>query len=138
MTAIPTDPYPGSHDGRGNLRGPFVAQLISYFRASSEQGYSANMTDKRKRTIHKGTKRTTGRRYFVAYGRMRDGRGAHLAAGIWAAQGTGSVDIRPVVMFVRAGSYTPRLSMERIAAASDLQGYLDKRLRYRIRQVAGE
>lgn len=138
ITAIPARPFPGSDDGRGNLRGPFVAQLISYFGASPEQGYRANLTDRRRRTIHRGTARTAGRRYFIAYGRMRDGRGAHLAAGIWSAQGTGGVDIQPVVMFVRQGRYTPRLSMDRIAQASDLQSYLDKRLRYRIRQVAGE
>lgn len=137
MTAIPAVPYPGSDDGRGNLRGAFIVQLISYFQASPEQGYSANMTDKRKRAVHKGSKKTAGRRYFVAYGRMRDGRAAHLAAGIWAASGTGGVDVRPVLMFVRAGRYTPRLSMERIAKAADLQPYLDKRLRYRIRQAAG-
>lgn len=136
ITAIPSRPFPGSDDGRGNLRGPFLVQLIGYFGASPEQGYRANLTDRRKRSIHRGTARTAGRRYFIAYGRMRDGRGAHLAAGIWAAQGTGGVDIQPVLMFVRQGSYTPRTSMERIANASDLQGYLDKRLRYRIRQVA--
>ena len=136
ITAIPTDPYPGSHDGRGNLLGPFVAQLISYFRASPEQGYRANMTNRRRREIHRGSARAAGRRYFVAYGRMRDGRGAHLAAGIWAAQGTGSVDIQPVVMFVRAGRYTPRLNMDRIVAAADLQAYLDTKVRARVRDVA--
>ena len=54
-TAIPATPYPGSDDGRGNLRGPFIVQLLSYFQAFGEQGYKANMTDKRKRSIHKGT-----------------------------------------------------------------------------------
>lgn len=132
--AIPATPYPGSDDGRGNLRGPFVAQLISYFRASAEQGYSANMTDKRKRAIHRGTKKTTGRRYFVSYGRLR---GQHLAAGIWAASGTHGVDVRPVAMFVRSGRYTPRLSMQRVAEQVGVQQYLDKRLRYRIREAAG-
>ena len=132
--AIPSTPYPGSSDGRGNLRGPFVAQLISYFAASAEQGYSANMTDKRKRAIHRGTKKTTGRRYFVSYGRLR---GQHLAAGIWAASGTGGVDVRPVAMFVRAGRYTPRLSMQRVADQVGVQAYMDKRLRFRIREAAG-
>lgn len=134
QTAIPRVPYPGSDDGRGNLRGAFLVQLISYFQASPEQGYSANMTDKRKQAIHKGNKRTTGRRYFVSYGRLR---GHHLAPGIWAASGTGGVDVRPVVMFVRTGTYRPRLSMERIAQGADVQNYLDKRVRFRIREAAG-
>lgn len=134
QTSIPRVPYPGSDDGRGNLRGAFMVQLISYFQASPEQGYSANMSDKRKRAIHKGNKRTTGRRYFVSYGRLR---GHHLAPGIWAASGTGGVDVRPVVMFVRVGTYKPRLSMERIAQGVDVQNYLDKRVRFRIREAAG-
>lgn len=137
QTAIPTDPYPGSDDGKGNVRGPFLTQLITYFQASGEQGFKANMTDKRKRAVHKGTAKTAGRRYFVAYGRMRDGRGAHLAPGIWAAAGPGGVDVKPVLMFVRGARYTPRLSMERVAQAADLQSYLDKRLRFRIREAAG-
>lgn len=144
--AIPSDPYPGSHDGRGNLRGPFVAQLISYFRASSEQGYSANMTDKRRRQIEKGTKKTWGRRYFVAYGRLRGGarmtrsgeydqRASNLAPGIWATDG--KYEVAPVVMFVRAGRYTPRLSMQRVADQVGVQDYLDKRVRFRVREAAG-
>ena len=134
QTAIPARPYPGSDDGRGNLRGAFLTQLISYFQASAEQGHSANMTDKRKRAIHRGTKKTQGRRYFVSYGRLR---GQHLAAGIWAASGTHGVDVRPVVMFVRPGRYTPRLSMERVADKADIQNYMDRRVRFRIREAAG-
>ncbi|WP_415838023.1 hypothetical protein [Polaromonas hydrogenivorans] len=136
-TAIPATPYPGSDDGRGNIRGPFLVQLITYFQASGEQGYKANMTDKRKRAIHKGTVKTTGRRYFVAYGRLRSGKTQHLAPGIWAASGPYGVDVRPVLIFVRAPSYQPRLSMERVAKSVDVQDYLDRRLRFRIREAAG-
>ena len=138
QTTIPATPFPGSDDGRGNLRGPFLGQLISYFRASPEQGYSANMTDRRRRNINRGTARTAGRRYFIAYGRLRSGVTEHLSPGIWAAQGTGGVDVRPVLMFARAPTYTSRLSMERITEQADLQNYLDKRLRFRIRKVAGQ
>lgn len=145
QTAIPTDPYPGSHDGRGNLRGAFVAQLISYLQASSEQGYRANMTDKRKAKLRnqqgigsikakKVYKTTLGVRYFVSLGNLR---GHHLPPGVWAASGTHDVQLRPVLMFVRTGSYTPRLSMERIAAQADLQDYLDRRVRFRLRQALG-
>lgn len=137
QTAIPATPYPGSDDGRGNLRGAFLQQLLSYMQAYSEQGHKANMTAKRMRGVHKGTAKQAGRRYFVSYGRWREGRSSHLAPGIWAASGTGGVDVRPVLMFVRAGNYQPRLSMERIARASDLQDYLDKRVRFRIREAAG-
>lgn len=132
QTAIPREPYPGSDDGRGNLRGAFLQQLLAYLQAYNVAGTS-NMTAKRKRSIQQGTPKTRGRRYFVSYGRLR---GQHLAPGIWAAQGTHGVDVRPVLMFVRTPSYTPRISMDRIARDSGAQDYLDKRVRFRIRQLA--
>lgn len=136
QTAIPRTPYPGSDDGRGNLRGAFLVQLLSYLQTFGEQGYKANMTAKRKAGVQRGTAKQAGRRYFVSYGRWRDGRSSHLAPGIWAASGTGGVDVRPVLMFVRPGTYRPRISMERIASTADLQGYLDRRVRFRIRNLA--
>lgn len=145
QTAIPRDPYPGSDDGRGNLRGAFVAQLISYLQASSEQGYRANMTKRRRDKLRnqqgigniatrKVNKTTLGVRYFVSLGRLR---GHHLPPGVWASSGTHDVTVKPVLMFVRAGTYTPRISMERVAAQADLQNYLDRRVRFRIREAAG-
>lgn len=137
FTAIPAEPYPGSHDGRGNLRGPFLVQLITYFQAAGEQGYKANMTDRRKKAVHKGTAKTAGRRYFVAYGRLRSGQTSHLAPGIWAASGAYGAVVAPVVMFVRAPHYQPRLNMQRVADSVGVQDYLDRRLRFRIREAAG-
>lgn len=142
---IPRDPYPGSDDGLGNLKGAFLVQLISYFQASPEQGYRANMKDKRKAKLRnqqgignikakKVYKTTLGKRFFISFGRLR---GQHLAPGIWAASGTHDVEVKPVAMFVRAGRYTPRLSMERIAKKVDVQGYMERRLRFRIREAAG-
>lgn len=142
QTAIPDDarggPFPGSDDGRGNLRGAFLSQLISYFQAFGEQGYRANMTDKRKASLRRGTAKQQGRRYFVSYGRTRgDAKTSHLGMGIWAVVGDIGADVRAVLMFVRAPTYKPRLSTESAARRVDLDNYLAKRLRYRIRQVAG-
>lgn len=145
QAVIPREPYPGSDDGRGNIRGAFISQLISYFQASAEQGHSANMKKKRKDKLEDRAKLTLlsnkkevsiirGRVYFVSYGKMR---GHHLAPGIWAKSGIHGVDVKPVLMFTRAGSYKPRLSMERIAKSADLQTYLDRRVRFRIREAAG-
>lgn len=136
QTAIPETPYPGSDDGRGNLRGPFLTQLLSYLRTFGEQGYKANMTARRKAGIHQGTAKQTGRRYFVSYGKLRGNNSSHFALGIWAASGTHGVDVRPVLMFVRTPSYRPRISMERIAQSADLQNYLDRRVRARVRNLA--
>ena len=144
QTAIPETPYPGSHDGRGNLRGAFLQQLISYLQAYSEQGFKANMTTKRKDRLRnqqgigsipakKVYKTTLGRRYFVSYGRLR---GDHLQAGVWAASGTHDVVVKPVLMFVQAPNYTPRINMDRIAQQSGAQDHLDKRVRFRVRELA--
>jgi len=153
QTAIPSDdkggPYPGSDDGKGNLRGPFLVQLISYFQAFGEQGYKANMSAKGYQRVHRGTKKQAGRRYFVTYGKTRGGpritqkgeqdeRTAHLAPGIWAASGTGGADVRPVLMFVRPGrGYQPRFDMDKVAKRADAEAYLERRIRYRLREAAG-
>ena len=152
QTAIPERPFPGSDDGRGNLKGSFLVQLISYFRAFGEQGYRANMTDKRKGSIHRGTAKVAGRRYFLGgdHGQkvwtVENGepvlkavgvRKSHLAPGIWAAYGPGGKQVAPVLMFVRQGTYTPRLDMDKVAKRADAENYLAKRVRFRIRDEAG-
>ncbi|MET3517815.1 hypothetical protein ABIC63_005620 [Pseudacidovorax sp. 1753] len=148
QTAIPRTPYPGSDDGRGNLRGAFLSQLISYLQASGEQGYRANMTDRRKAQLRNqqgigsvAARRvymtTLGVRYFVAYGRLRGGRTRHLAPGVWAARGTHDADLVPVLLFVRTPGYAPRISMDDIAAEAQASEVLARRMRYRIRQAAG-
>lgn len=148
QTAIPATPYPGSDDGKGNLRGAFLVQLLSYLQAFGEQGYRANMTDKGRKRVGKGTKKQAGRRYFVSYGRMRggarmtaknepDSRAQHFAPGIWAASGTGGADVRPVLLFVKPGQYQARLDMDKVAQRADTEAYLGRRIRYRLREVAG-
>ncbi|MCT8174371.1 hypothetical protein [Variovorax sp. CY25R-8] len=138
QTAIPETPYPGSDDGRGNIRGGFLVQLLSYFQAMGEQGYKANMTDRRKARLHKGTKTREGVRFFVSFGYLRSGPAKHMAPGIWAATGLDGFIVRPVLMFVRDGIYEPRISRERVAERADLESYIERRIRYRIRRLAGE
>ncbi|WP_295978909.1 hypothetical protein [uncultured Variovorax sp.] len=138
QTAMPATPVPGSDDGRGNARGSFLVRLLSYFQALGEQGYRANMTDRSKARLHKGTKGREGVRFFVAYGRLRGGPTRHLAPGIWAATGTQGVIVRPVLMFVRNATYEARISRERVADRADLQPYIERRIRFRIRQMVGE
>lgn len=148
QTAIPREPFPGSEDGHGNIKGAFLVRLISYFQAFGEQGYRANMTDRRKRNLRnqqgigniatkKVYKTTLGVRFFISFGRMRDNRASHLRPGIWAASGTHDVSVRPVLMFVRPGAYVARLDMDAVNKAADTQNYLDRRVRFRIREAAG-
>lgn len=145
QTAIPIEPYPGSDDGRGNIKGSFMAQLISYLQASGEQGYRANMKAKAKAKIEDRTRMSLlsnrkevsvirGRMYFVSKGRVG---GDHLPAGIWARSGIHGVEVKPVLMFVRRPSYSPRIDLDRVIERAGLQEYLDRRVRYRIRKAAG-
>lgn len=147
--AIPKKPIPGTDDGRGNLRGAFLAQMISYFQAFGEVGYRANMKDSTKKRLadkttyssiatRKTYKLTRGVEYFVSYGKLRGNGTNHLQAGIWQRTGTHGSNIRPAVIFTRAGSYRPRLDMDRVSRDADAQQYFNRRLRFRIRQAAGQ
>lgn len=148
QTAIPSTPFPGSDDGRGNIKGSFLVTLISYFQAFGEVGYRANMTARRKakladRTVYTSLETRQQRRlirgveFFVSFGKLRSGKTNHLAPGIWARSGTEGVKVQPVLMFVRSGVYRPRLDMDRVSREADAQNYFNRRLRYRIRQEAG-
>ena len=104
-------------DAFGNVRGSFLVQLLSYLQAFGEQGYRANMTDKRRANLagKRGAK-ITGVEYFISRGPgMWYGRQQRLPAGIWSRTGTHGSDIKPVFMFVNAGSYRKLIDMERIA-----------------------
>lgn len=154
QVVIPSDPFPGSEDAHGNIKGSFMVQLLSYFQSFGEQGYRANMTDRRKAAIHKrgGAKVKAvgpqlGRRYIVSYGKMRGGarltakgdydeRMSNLPPGIWAVMGSGAV-IKPVLMFTRMGNYQVRLRVENVSQRADADAYLSRRIRFRIREAGG-
>ncbi len=141
QTVIPSDPLPGSDDGRGNLKGSFVTRLLSYLGALGEQGYRANMTARRRANMEQrqvsaqGYRQIGGVALFVAVpGRMST---RHLAPGVWAKSGTHGAVLRPVLLFVRAGTYQRRLDMKRVADRGNPPGRLAARMRFRIRQAAG-
>lgn len=162
QTAIPKSPLPGTDDGRGNMRASFLVKLLSYLEAFGEQGYRANLTDKsaaRRKTTEVFSNIQTrrkirlmdGREYFISQGKAsfkagiesRSGdrmkifeytRRQNLAAGVWAREGK---SLKPVLMFVRMPSYGPRISMQRIADKVDVDTYLARRLRFRLREAAG-
>lgn len=157
---IPDTPFKGSADAYGNLKGSFIVQLISYFQAFGEQGYRANMTQKRKDKIadrrsysslyNKQTYRgVMGHEFFVVNrnGQMvgvhdRMVRTAHLEPGIWARSSrhgsTGIYGIWPVVVFTKSGNYKKRLDMDAIVQRVQPQEQFTKWLRGRIRDAARE
>ena len=141
-TAIPKSPYPGSDDGRGNIRGPFMVRLLSYFQAFGEQGYRANSTAKGRKRLAAYTKSASGAKsiggvvFFVSYGKLRSNANGHtspLAPGIWAKSGTHGVNVKPVLMFIRTPNYAKRLDMDKIEHQTNPGELFSKWLRGNIR-----
>ena len=141
--AIPSEkyggPYPGSDDGRGNFRGAFVRKLLAYLGASSGAMSTMNKRQREatlKRYEFKSNLKTKreiklmdGMEFFVS-----DGKGKNrLGAGIWARNGK---VLKCVVAFVSRATYQPLISMARIAQQSGAQEHLDKRVRFRVRELA--
>lgn len=157
QVAIPDEgrggPFPGSDDGHGNISGPFLGHLLSYLQSFPEpKGKRRNMADGTKKLLLKrgGEKKKTGgptlaRRYIVSDGR-RSGRQPNgveftknLAPGVWAVMGGNGKTIKAVLKFIRPGKgYTPLLDMETVARRVDLDEWVSRKMRYRIRQAAGE
>lgn len=122
-------------DGFGNPAPSFITQLISYFGGFSEQGYRANMKDKRKKSLAKygkterGYKIINGIVYFISRGpgnwfggrSWAQGRTQHLPAGIWRKTGMYGVKVQPVFLFVRRGGYQQIINLEDIAQQTQKQ-----------------
>ena len=87
-------------DANGNMNRGQIAQILSYFQAFPEAGYKANMTDKRRQQLAKGTHTQAGFSYFVGQ------PGGRLPLGIWQrVKAATSTKVQPVVIFVDGASY---------------------------------
>lgn len=138
-------------DAYGNPPRALVVRLISYFKAFGEQGYRANMTDKRKArlaawsTTASGYKTIGGVEYFISYGRAGRPGGdrfvhghfdQHLPMGIWSRTGLHGRDIKPVFLFVRKGVWSRKFDVSAIAVrtvsrvgAANLRKFLASEMR---------
>lgn len=101
-------------DSYGNMSRGQIVQILSYFKAFGEQGYRANITDKRKAKLNQGTKRKTGYAYFVI--KKKQGR---LSPGIYKLIHLGHGNaIKPVMIFVnKSFSYRKRWEFYEIGQA---------------------
>lgn len=116
-------------DGYGNMSSGQIRQILSWFNAAQmSSGYTANMSDKRRAALRKGSMRkgrvTNGFEYFVVQpGQRRQFQRANGKIGthamqpgiyqrIFLAQGTA---IKPVMIFVKSPAYRQRLDFYRIA-----------------------
>ena len=117
-------------DSYGNPKPSFIAQLISYFGGFGEQGYRANMKDRRRSKLANKGKTVTGYRtingveYFISYGRQGKPGGdryihgrfdQHLAPGIWSRSGIHGAVVKPVFLFVRAGHWSQTINLQDVA-----------------------
>ncbi len=112
-------------DAYGNMARGQIVQILSYFKAFGEQGYSANITDKRKAALAQG-RRKTGQRgitYFV--GRPGNGR---MPLGVWQRISFGSLGsaIKPVILFVTQPRYRQQLDVPGIARRVIAERFADE------------
>ena len=97
-------------DAYGNIKPSQIVQIISFFRAFPEAGYRANMTDKKRNRLARGTRSKRGFTYFIG----RPGGRAPL--GVWQRVQFGwGTAVKPVLIFVRHAQYRAIFDFEFVA-----------------------
>lgn len=93
-------------DKNGNMSAAQIVQIISWFGAFGEQGYSANMKDAGRRRLGRGNKKQG--RYGFAYFALQKSHGK-LRPGIYQRFDTSfGSSVKPVMIFVKKPSYKKR------------------------------
>lgn len=96
-------------DNFGNMSRGQLVQMLSYFKTFPEAGYKANMTDKRKAALAKGSKSALGFKYFV-------GKPGGGPLGVWQRIQFGSgTALKPVLIFVPSAVYKPIFDFNYVA-----------------------
>lgn len=97
-------------DSYGNMSRGQIVKVLSYFSAFGEQGYMANMTDKKRDRMARGTKKTmmVGMNYFA----VRTKKGP-LTPGIYAKYSYHArTALKCILIFVRKPQYKPVLDFK--------------------------
>lgn len=102
-------------DGYGNMSRGQIVQILSYFKAFPEQGHHANITDKRRTKLARGTKSKVGFEFFA----VKPGETGHLLPGIYQRFkfGHGS-SIKPIIIFVDGALYHAIFDFGYVAAST--------------------
>lgn len=145
QTVLPAVPFPGSEDGHGNIRGPFLQQVLSYLQLYYLEGAGANMTAQSRANVRRygrakapgvRTQRKhamqpfLGRHYFISQGRYRD-QTAHLPMGIFASVGVGkNKQVKAVLLFAKVRRYQRRLDLDALVQRMNTAEMLERRVRY--------
>lgn len=113
-------------DAYGNMSSGQLMQILSQLRAQTTAGYTRNMAHGKKGIA---AQRRAGGRFFVIP------PGGRTQPGVYQREFMGRT-ITPVLIFVRAAHYRPRLGMDRIAEKAGLADYVQKRIRFHIYDAA--
>lgn len=106
-------------DALGNISGRWMNFILSYLQAYNQAGSELNMKGKtRAKYAQKKGGKIQGFEYFAVQGKLRDGRGKHMAPGIYHRTGTHGSNVTPVLMFVRKPHYKPLLPWHATAHAA--------------------
>jgi hypothetical protein len=103
-------------DAYGNMSTGQIVQILSYFKAFGEQGYRANITDKGRAKLLKGSKR---RGFGFEYFAVRRKHGG-LVPGIWKRISFGSLGkgVSPILIFGKKPIYKRRYRWAEVANAT--------------------
>jgi hypothetical protein len=111
--AVPGDA--AQRDGYGNMTRAQLVQIVAFFDAFGQQGYRANLGDRGRERLRRGTRGRVAKEFFVAVPGIR--QTAHMTPGVYEAVFTafGRATPRPVLIFVRNVAYRKRLDFEGVA-----------------------
>ncbi len=100
-------------DAYGNMNRGQIVQILAYLRAFPEAGYKANMSDKRREALQRGSRTRQGVSYFV--GRPGDRLPLGVYQRVHFARGTA---IRAVMIFVRNVVYQKTFDFGYVATST--------------------
>ncbi len=112
-------------DAYGNMSRGQIVQIVAYFKAFGQQGYSANTTDKRRAAMARGSKRTGARGISYFIGRPGGGR---MPLGVWQKTSFGAAGsaIKPIIIFVSLPTYRQQLDVPGIAKRVIAERFADE------------
>ena len=120
MVIVPGDA--ARMDAYGNMSSGQIVQIMSWFQAFGEQGYSANMKSAGVKRLARGNKKTgeRGFAYFVL--KKRHGK---LLPGVYQRFNFGKMGsaVKPVMIFVRGAFYRRRLDFYGIAERAAIKEF---------------
>jgi len=104
-------------DQYGNIAPSQIRQILSFFRANRDVGYTSNSTDKTRAKLAKSTKGRRGISYF-------SGRVGQSPLGIWMkVYSNFGTAVRPILIFVRDVNYRPIYDFDYVAKLAHEQNY---------------